>query len=83
MDIGYVNNSNTRIGNDSKSSRNSQAASASEQQPPKRTDSLELSQESRTLDPIEAKIASGYYDKPEVMRQIALKLSLQLPIESL
>lgn len=82
MNISSVNNSNSRVGSNPQTARNSQAAVVSGGQTARKSDRLELSDEAKNLHPIEARIESGYYDKPEVLRAIALKLSLELPIEA-
>jgi DNA-directed RNA polymerase specialized sigma subunit len=46
-----------------------------------KTDKLELSDEARKLKPIQQRIESGYYDKPEVMKEIAKQISFAFPPE--
>jgi hypothetical protein len=41
-------------------------------------DRLELSAEAQKLQPIRSKIEEGFYDKPEVIRAAAKKISAQL-----
>ena len=44
----------------------------------RRSDTLVLSQEAKKLQPYQAKLTSGYYDKPEVLKATALKISQQI-----
>jgi len=44
-------------------------------------DKLEISNEGKRMQLIQSRINSGYYDKPEVMRELALKLSKAFPPE--
>lgn len=44
-------------------------------------DKLEISNEGKRMQMIQSRINSGYYDKPEVMRELALKLSKAFPPE--
>lgn len=44
-------------------------------------DRLEISNEGKRMQLIQSRINSGYYDKPEVMRELALKLSKAFPPE--
>ncbi len=46
------------------------------------TDRLELSAEAQKLNPIQARIESGYYDKPEIMNEIAKQISYAFPPEA-
>jgi hypothetical protein len=46
-----------------------------------KTDRLELSEEAQKLNPIQARIESGYYDKPEIMNEIAKQISYAFPPE--
>lgn len=41
-------------------------------------DKLELSGEAMKLAPIKAKMDSGFYDNPDVLRQVAKKLSYEI-----
>ncbi len=44
-------------------------------------DKLEISNEGKRMQMIQSRINSGYYDKPEVMRELALKISRAFPPE--
>lgn len=44
-------------------------------------DKLEISNEGKRMQMIQSRINSGYYDKPEVMRELAFKLSRAFPPE--
>ena len=84
MNIGSVNQNSGRVAGSHQSVKQAQAApEASEKQAARKKDRLELSSEAKTLQPIEARLESGFYDKPEVLRQVALKLSLQFPISGM
>ncbi len=45
----------------------------------KRSDQLEISMEARKLSPIIAKVNEGFYDKPEIMKETALRISKSFP----
>jgi hypothetical protein len=47
-----------------------------------KTDRLELSEEAQKLNPIQQRIDSGYYDKPEIMNEIAKQISYAFPPEA-
>jgi hypothetical protein len=44
-------------------------------------DKLEISSEGKKLQIVQARINSGYYDKPEVMKELAQKISRAFPPE--
>lgn len=44
-----------------------------------KADKLELSEEAKKLGPISSKINSGFYDSPEVIRDVAAKISRDIP----
>lgn len=44
-------------------------------------DKLEISNEGKRMQMIQTRINSGFYDKPEIMRELALKLSKAFPPE--
>ncbi|MDQ1265927.1 MAG: hypothetical protein QG635_1079 [Bacteroidota bacterium] len=46
-----------------------------------RQDVLQLSDEAKKLQPIVSRLNSGYYDKPEVMQSLAMRISQQFPPE--
>ena len=48
----------------------------------KRADTLELSSEAMRLGAIQVKAIEGYYDKPEVLKDVAQKISKELPPEA-
>ena len=41
----------------------------------KQTDSLEISDEAKKLQPVKQKVEEGFYDRPEVIREVATKLN--------
>lgn len=45
----------------------------------KRTDSLNISAEARKLSPIVAKVNEGFYDRPDVVREVASRISQDMP----
>lgn len=45
-------------------------------------DKLELSAEAQKLQPVKEKLAEGFYDKSEVIRDAALKISKQIKPET-
>jgi Ca2+-dependent lipid-binding protein len=44
-----------------------------------RQDKLELSSEARNYQIIQSKIANGTYNKPEVLKEVAIKLNKEIP----
>ncbi len=46
-----------------------------------REDSLVLSSEAKKLSPIKAKIESGFYNQPDVLREVAQKLVKEFSLE--
>ncbi len=46
-----------------------------------REDSLQLSSEAKKLSPIKAKIESGFYNQPDVLREVAQKLVKEFNLE--
>ncbi len=44
-------------------------------------DKLELSDEAKRLNPVKSRIDSGYYDRPEVLREVAKKMAQNLASE--
>ena len=52
-----------------------------ESQPVKPTDTLSLSEEVKNISPIMANINSDVYNKPEVLREVAMKLMQELYTE--
>ncbi len=44
----------------------------------RKTDSLEISEGAKRLSPIMTRINDGFYDKPEIMREIAKRISYDL-----
>ncbi len=60
---------------DSDKSRETEASSLS------REDSLVLSSEAKKLSPIKAKIESGFYNQPDVLREVAQKLVKEFNLE--
>ncbi|OGU38534.1 MAG: hypothetical protein A2X61_08070 [Ignavibacteria bacterium GWB2_35_12] len=54
------------------------AGQQAETQPVKPTDTLSISEEVKNISPIMANINSDVYNKPEVLRDVALKLMQEL-----
>ena len=46
-----------------------------------REDKLELSEEARKLQPIKNRVAEGFYERPDVIKTAAAKISQQFPAE--
>lgn len=44
----------------------------------RRTDTLDISSEAKRLAPIATRLNEGFYDKPEIMREIAKRISYDL-----
>ena len=49
---------------------------------PNKTDRLELSEEAQKLKPIQSRIESGYYERPEIANEIAKQISYAFPPEA-
>lgn len=47
----------------------------------KQSDKLEISTQARILKPILQRVEEGYYDKPEVIRQVARKINEEISSE--
>jgi hypothetical protein len=47
-----------------------------------RIDSLEISAEAQKLQPIQTKINEGFYNKPEIIREVASRIAKQFPAPS-
>lgn len=84
MNIDSVNSSAGIYSNQAnKSSRKSfYKDSATASSASNKTDKLEISEEAQKLKPIQQRIESGYYDKPEVMNEIAKQISYAFPPEA-
>ncbi len=44
----------------------------------RRTDTLDISNEAKRLSPIATRLNEGFYDKPEIMREIAKRISYDI-----
>jgi hypothetical protein len=66
---------------DTKSIQQDSAQSASAGSAIHRADKLEISESARALSfqPIKKKIDSKFYDKPEVQREVAMKINREIP----
>ena len=66
-----VNDTNTKL-------QTSKAAQTADTQAVKPTDTLSISEEVKNISPIMANINSDVYNKPEVLREVAMKLMQEL-----
>ncbi|MFP4527905.1 MAG: hypothetical protein ACLFQX_05090 [Candidatus Kapaibacterium sp.] len=86
MNVDSVNNSNSVYGAQSQSrvsGKNDQDAAASrDDKAVRRGDTLELSAEAKRLQPIRNRVESGFYNRPEVIREAASRISSQFPPET-
>jgi hypothetical protein len=57
---------------------NANANSTQEQTSSRRSDILDISAEAMSYQPIQSRIASGFYDKPEIVQEVAQRLSNDL-----
>lgn len=84
MTIDALNNSFNKVYS-SNSNEDKQAAKAQEavqKMANKQVeDKLDLSPEAKNLKPIEANVMSGVYDRYEVLRKVAMRLTEELPPE--
>ena len=77
-DLNLYNSTSTQV--DKKSQ--AQDSSSNKSTVGRRADTLELSPEASSYNPIKSRINSGYYDKPEIVRELALRLSRNFPPEN-
>ena len=80
MNIGSVNhNTNIQSGSDNIiRNRQSQVSETENHPASRRSDRLDISPEALSYKPIEARIASGFYDKIEIIREVAQRMAKDL-----
>jgi hypothetical protein len=85
MNIDSVNNSSSLYGAQSNSGVNNKSnkdVDSKKEAAMQRSDTLELSQEARRLQPVRNRIDNGFYNRPDVIREAAARISSQFPAES-
>lgn len=78
MNISSINKSATIYKSNDNKEKKSLQSSDSSINSSKHIDTVEISSEARRLGSIQNKIEQGYYDQPEVIKQVALKLDADL-----
>lgn len=82
MDIKSVNNDQFYYDKKINEKRQEEIKSANnEDQQKRRSDKLEISSEANKLQPIQSKLASNVYNRPEILRDVAQRLSKLYPPE--
>lgn len=77
MNIKSINNANSGIysvNTTNLKSKYNQDADKSTVQNKSKTDKLELSEEAKKIQDIRLRVQNGFYDNPEVLREVAIKL---------
>jgi hypothetical protein len=85
MNVDSVNNSSSLYGAQSKSGVNNAAEknlNTNKESTVSRSDTLELSDEARRLQPVRNRIDNGFYNRPDVIREAAARISSQFAPES-
>ena len=82
MNIDSVNSSNSGVYGINSKGLKSKYQEASSQTPPAgnvKSDKLELSDEAKKIQMLRARVEKGFYDNPEVIREVAIKLDREIP----
>lgn len=82
MNIDSVNSSGSGIyGINSKGLKNKyqEASSKAPSAGNVKSDKLELSDEAKKIQMLRARVENGFYDNPEVLREVAIKLDREIP----